>query len=253
MSAMFDNKVAIVTGAASGIGRAAALRFATEGAKVCLADLNGDGAAALASEIGANAISIKVDVSSRADNHDMFSKVVDKFGRVDAAFLNAGYLGPMNGFAELDEDLLDRHLSINLKGALWGIQSAMAHMTSGGSVVINASTAGLIGLSESPAYSASKHAIIGLMKSTSSALAQKGIRINAVCPGGVSTPMMGAPNVAIKPSSDLEMIPLRGIGTAQHVAEFALWLCSPAAGYITGHAHVIDAGLLASFWGGSLD
>jgi NAD(P)-dependent dehydrogenase (short-subunit alcohol dehydrogenase family) len=244
---VFQGKAVLVTGAASGIGRAAAIRFAQEGARLFAADLNFEGAARVAAEAGEGATAISVDVTSAASNQAMVDEVLRVAGRLDVAFLNAGYLGAMDGFAEMDEALLDRHLSVNLKGVFHGLKLVEPVICDGGAVVVNASTAGLVGLAESPCYSAAKHGVIGLVKASAPAFAARGARLNAICPGGVETPMIGGADIPILPPAALPRVPMRGMGTAQHVAEFALWLASPAAGYIHGQAHLIEAGLLSTF------
>ena len=247
MSRRFAGKHVLVTGGASGIGRAASIRFAEEGARVCVADLNGEGAAALAARIGGNAVAVHADVASAGGNAEMVVRAADPAGRLDVAFLNAGYLGPMHGFAGTDEALFDRHLAINLKGVFLGLKAIHGAMAEGGAVVVTASTAGVLGLEENPGYSAAKHGVIGLVKSCAPAFAAKGVRINVICPGGVDTPMMGAADCSILPAEDLARVPLRGMGSAQHVAEVALWLASPAAGFVNGQVQIVDAGLLSTF------
>ena len=244
---MFADKVVLVTGGASGIGRAAAIRFAQEGARVFVADLNLAGAEAVSAEIGARASAIAVDIVNAESNLAMVENVMMTAGRLDVAFLNAGYLGPMDGFEAAGEAAFDRLLAINLKGPFLGLKAVHPVIAKGGAVVVTASTAGLLGLHESPGYTASKHGVIGLVKASAPAFAARGVRINAICPGGVDTPMMGASDVAILPPQELERVPLRGSGSAQHVAEVALWLASPAAGFVNGQAHIVDAGLTATF------
>lgn len=243
----FAGKHVLVTGGASGIGRAAAIRFAQEGARVCVADLNGAGAAAVAGDIGGAAAWVEADVATTEGNAAMVKVAARPDGRIDVAFLNAGYLGPMDGFAATDEALFDRHVAINLKGAFLGLKAVHDVIAEGGAVVVTASTAGLVGLHESPGYTAAKHGVIGLVKASTPAFAAKGARINAICPGGVETPMMGSPDAAIVPPETLARVPLRGMGSAQQVAEVALWLASPAAAFVNGQAHIVDAGLLSVF------
>lgn len=243
----FAGRSVLVTGGASGIGRAAAIRFAQEGARVCVADLNGEGAAAVAAEIGASAVWVQVDISTAQGNAQMVAAALGAGGTLDVAFLNAGYLGPMGGFEATDEELFDRHLAINLKGAFLGLKAVHGVVADGGAVVVTSSTAGLLGLHESPAYSAAKHGVIGLVKASTPAFAAKGARINAICPGGVETPMMGSADQAIVTPDLLRRVPLRGMGSAQQVAEAALWLASPAAAFVNGQAHVVDGGLLSTF------
>ena len=243
----FTGKTVLVTGGASGIGRAAAIRFAQEGAAVTVADINLEGAQAVAAEIGQAARAIGADVASAADNARMARLATGAGGGLDVVFLNAGYLGPMDGFEATDEALFDRHIAINLKGVFLGLKATLPLITSGGAVVVTASAAGVIGLAESPAYTAAKHGVIGLVKAAAPAFAAHGARINAICPGSVETPMLGAADSPILPPGALGRVPLRGMGSAQHVAEVALWLSSPAAGFVNGQAHIVDAGLLSTF------
>ncbi len=251
MAGTFEGKVALVTGGASGIGRAAAIRFAQEGARVFVADLNLTGAEAVVAEIAAlghdDAKAIEVDVASYASNAAMIGAVMDAGGRLDVAFLNAGFYGAAEGLGSVDEAFFDRVIAINLKGTFNGIKAVEPVIAEGGAVVVTASAAGTIGISSNPAYGASKHGVIGLVKSCVDAFAARGARINAICPGGVATPLTGAPDVAIVPPQDLPRVPLRGFGSAQHVAEMALWLASPAAGFVNGQAQVMDAALLSTF------
>lgn len=247
MAGTFAGKVALVTGAASGIGRAAAIRYAQEGARVFCADLNLAGAEAVAAEIGGNASAVQVDVASYASNQAMVDAVMAQAGRLDVAFLNAGFYGAAEGLDTVDEAFFDRIVAINLKGTFGGIKAVQPVIAQGGAVVVTASAAGVIGHPANPAYSAAKHGIIGLVKSCVDAFAARGARINAICPGGVETPLIGAADVAMVDPQSLPRVPLRGMGSAQHVAEVALWLSSPAAGFITGQAQVLDAALLSTF------
>lgn len=247
MGMVFSNKSVIVTGAASGIGRAAAIRFAQEGANVCLADINIEGARHVARGIGSRAIAIETDITDSASYAHCITGAMKKFGALDVAFLNAGYLGPMEGIEATDEELFDRLITINLKGAFLGIKALMNVISDGGSIVVTASTAGVIGLAESPAYSAAKHGVLGLVKSCAPTMANRGARINAICPGAVNTPMLGESDETVIEPKNLSRVPLRGKGSAQHVAEVALWLASPASGFVNGQAHIVDAGLLSTF------
>jgi meso-butanediol dehydrogenase / (S,S)-butanediol dehydrogenase / diacetyl reductase len=243
----FAGKRVLVTGGASGIGRAAAIRFAQEGARVCVADIDGAGAEAVVSAIGGQATAVQADVATVEGNAAMIAAAIGDAGTLDVAFLNAGYLGPMGGFEATDEALFDRHLAINLKGVFLGLKAVHGAIAGGGAVVVTASTASLVGLHESPAYTAAKHGVLGLVRASTPAFAGKGARINAICPGGVETPMMGGADQAIVAPEKLGRVPLRGMGSAQHVAEVALWLAGPESGFVTGQAQVVDAGLLATF------
>ncbi len=240
-------KVVLVTGAAAGIGRAAACRYAQEGARVMLADRDAEGAHAVARSIGPSAAVVVADIATAGGNTAMVEATLEAFGRLDIAFLNAGYLGPMAGFEATDEALFDRHLAINLKGVFLGLKAVLPVIHDGGAVVVTASSAGMVGFAESPAYAAAKHGVIGLVKSVTPAFAARGVRINAICPGAVKTAMIGETDEAIIDPCELERVPLRGMGGAQHVAELALWLSSSAAGFVTGQAQLIDAGLLSTF------
>jgi NAD(P)-dependent dehydrogenase (short-subunit alcohol dehydrogenase family) len=247
MAKVFDGKVALVTGGASGIGRAAAIRFAQEGARVFVADLNLAGAEAVAAEIGGAAGAIKVDVADYANNQAMVAAVMEQAGRLDVVFLNAGLYGNAEGLDSVDEAFFDRVIAINLKGTFNGIKAVVPVIAEGGAVVVTASAAGVVGIPGNPAYGASKHGVIGLVKSCVEAFAARGARINVICPGGVATPLNGMPDVAIVDPNDLPRVPLRGFGTAQHVAEVALWLASPAAGFVNGQAQLVDGALLSTF------
>lgn len=247
MAGTFAGKVALVTGAASGIGRAAAIRYAQEGARVFCADLNLAGAQAVADLIGGGAGAVQVDVASFASNLAMVDAVMAQAGRLDVAFLNAGFYGAAEGLGSVDEAFFDRVIAINLKGTFGGIKAVEPVIAEGGAVVVTASAAGVVGHPGNPAYAASKHGVIGLVKSCVDAFAARGARINAICPGGVATPMNGIPDVDVIAPGDLERVKLRGFGSAQHVAEVALWLSSPAAGFVNGQAQLVDGGLLSTF------
>jgi NAD(P)-dependent dehydrogenase (short-subunit alcohol dehydrogenase family) len=251
MGKEFQGKSVIVTGGASGIGKAAVHRFADEGAKVCIADMDIARAETVAQEIGAKggtAFATKVDVASQADNDRMVAETVEKFGGLDIAFLNAGYYGPGTSFDDDDVTAFDRIIAINLRGCFLGIRSTGKAIRSGGAIVVTGSTGGILGLANNPAYSASKHGLIGLIRSAAEPMAEKGVRINAILPGGVNTPLnFGEMVDTYVAPEDLKPVPFRGYGESQHIAEFALFLASPRAGFINGGAHVIDGGLTSSF------
>ncbi|MFO1185716.1 MAG: SDR family oxidoreductase [Bauldia sp.] len=246
MAGLLEGKAALITGAASGIGAAAAQRFAAEGAAVCLADTDAAGLARvkrLLEATGARAVSVTADIGRREDNIAMIAQAVAAFDKLDAAFLNAGVLGGMAGFDALTPELFDRVVRTNLYGVFYGLKALLPVVSAGGAVVVTASTAGLFGLSENAAYSASKHGIVGLVRSAAAAFAAKRIRLNAICPGGVATPMAGVPQSdALVAPADLAMPDFRGMASPQHVAELAVFLASSRASAITGACHVVDVG-----------
>ena len=247
---MFEGKVALVTGGASGIGAAAAQRFAQEGAAVVVADMNRDGAEAVAELIrkaGGRASAVGCDVSKAADNAAMVAAAIDGFGGLDAAYLNAGAYTQLP-FDEHDEASFDRMVAINLKGAYLGLKAVLPALNKGGAAVVTASTSGVIGLSVAAAYSAAKHGVIGLVRSSSQAFAAKGARVNAICPGPVATAILGVAGVpSVQDADSLEPTPYAGTLSPQHIAELALFLASPRAGGINGQYMIADAGYLASY------
>lgn len=245
----FEGQVALVTGAGSGIGRAAARRFAAEGAAVVVADLNGEGAAATAAlirETGGRATAVTADIASEADNQAMFDAAERDYGGIDHAFLNAGMLQPYVPFEQVTTALFDKLIAVNLRGAFLGLQLALARLRPGGACVVTASAAGLIGFSEAAAYATSKHGLVGLVRSAARAFADKGLRVNAVCPGMVLTPMNGiAQDDAL--AEELSHPGYRGGLSAQHIAEVALFLMSNRAAGVNGQAQLVDSALLSSF------
>ena len=242
---MFEGKVAIVTGGALGMGRAAARRFAEEGAKVCVADIDPEGAQATVDAIrkaGGEAFACQVDIAQEDDNDRMVAETVDRYGGLDAAHLNAAILGDLVDFFEGSVANYDRVIAVNQRGCYLGLRSVGRVIRRGGAVVVMSSTAGLKGWNMNAPYSASKHAIIGLVRSAAHAFAAKGVRINAVCPGTVNTRMF-----VDDPAEDLAMPPFAGIATPQHVAELVLYLASSRAAFVTGAIHTVDGGSMSSF------
>jgi NAD(P)-dependent dehydrogenase (short-subunit alcohol dehydrogenase family) len=251
LSKSFDGKAILITGGASGIGKAAAFRFADEGGAITVADLDIDRATKVTEAIvakGGKAIATKADIASEADNERIVAETVAAFGGIDVAFLNAGFYGPGTSFFDDDVAGFDRIIAINLRGTFLGIRAAGKAIKPGGAIVVTGSTGGILGLGNNPAYSASKHGVIGLVRSAAEPLAEKGIRINAILPGGVNTPM-NFENVEdiYVPPDELKQPAFRGYAEAQHIAEFALFLASARSAYSTGAAHVVDGGLTSSF------
>ncbi len=245
----FAGKVALITGGGSGIGRSACQLFAREGAQVVVADINLEGAqrtVALIGQAGGQSIAVSANIANEADNAAMFKAARDAFGGVDYAFLNAGILQPYVPFDQLTLEVFDRVMSVNLRGAFLGLQQALAHLRPNGACVVTASAAGLIGFSEAAAYSTSKHGVVGLVRSAARAFAARKLRVNAICPGMVMTPLIGM-EAQEKIVETLEDPQYRGGLTAQHVAEVALFLMSRRASALNGQAQAVDAATLSAF------
>ena len=253
MAGSLAGKVALITGGASGIGRAAALVFAREGATLIVADMNEEGAqqtAHMITETGGEALALQVDVTRAAAVEAMISQAVDAYGRLDCAYNNAGILGaPFMRVTEYTEDEWDRIIDVNMKGVWLCMKYEIPHMMQqgGGAIVNTASAAGLIGSAAFPIYDASKHGVVGLTKSVALQYAKRGIRVNAVCPGVIETPMVAA-GIEANPRFEQGAIasnPSGRMGHPEEVAEAVAWLCSDAASFVTGHAMSVDGGLLA--------
>jgi NAD(P)-dependent dehydrogenase (short-subunit alcohol dehydrogenase family) len=247
-----ENKVALVTGGGSGIGRACALAFAREGAKVVVADVmerGGEETVQMIREAGGESIFVKTDVSKTADVEALVKSAVDTYGRLDCAINNAGIEGIMAPTADYTEENWDRVININLKGVWLCMKYEIPEMQKQGSgaIVNMASVAGLVGFQGMPAYCASKGGIIQLTKVAALEYAKAGIRVNAVCPGVIRTPMVervtgGNPEAEAQFTA---MEPVGRMGTPGEIAESVVWLCSDAASFITGHPMVVDGGLTA--------
>lgn len=241
-------KVALVTGAGSGIGRAVALAFAEAGASVVVGDISSQGgqeAARLIREAGGKAVFQACDVSKASDVRAMVEATVREFGRMDYACNIAGIHNPMpEALVDADEDVWDRIIAVNLKGIFLCMKHEVRQMLAqgGGAIVNMASLAGILAESGCYAYVASKHGIMGLTKTAAFDYARKGIRINAVCPAGIETPgLMEAPEEFRQRLR--ETTPVGRIGTPAEVASAVLWLCSDAAGFVTGSGLVMDGGV----------
>ncbi|MBK9142098.1 MAG: SDR family oxidoreductase [Candidatus Melainabacteria bacterium] len=248
-SGKFQNKVVLVTGAASGIGKATALAFAREGARLVLADLEGEqgeATAARAREMGAEAFFVRTDISSGQEVERLVASALETYGRLDCAHNNAGIEGTRIPSADLDEKEFQKIIDINLKGTWLCMKHELKAMLAngGGSIVNTASIAGCVGLAGLSAYTASKHGIVGLTRAASLEYAKKNIRINAICPGPIKTPMVE--NV-VKAAPQLEaailaLEPVGRLGEPEEVASAVLFLSSEEASFMTGHAMVVDGG-----------
>ncbi|MFZ3060799.1 MAG: SDR family oxidoreductase [Candidatus Methanoperedens sp.] len=247
-----ENKVALVTGGSSGIGRACALAFAREGAKVVVADVlvgGGEETVQMIRKAGGESIFVKTDVSKTADVEALVKRAVDTYGRLDCAINNAGIEGIMAPTADCTEENWDRVININLKGVWLCMKYEIPEMQKQGSgaIVNMASVAGLVGFQGMPAYCASKGGIIQLTKVAALEYAKAGIRVNAVCPGVIRTPVVervtgGNPEAEAQFTA---MEPVGRMGTPGEIAESVVWLCSDAASFVTGHPMVVDGGLVA--------
>jgi NAD(P)-dependent dehydrogenase (short-subunit alcohol dehydrogenase family) len=257
MPGRVEGKVALVTGGASGIGRATALTFAREGAKLIIADMNAEGGQQtvhIIKENGGEAIFVPTDVTQATAVEALISKAVETYGRLDCAHNNAGISGAGIGgeqrtlTAEYPEERWHQVIAINLTGVWLCMKYEIAQMlTQGGGAIVNtASVAGLVGLPYASAYVASKHGVVGLTKTAALEYAKQGIRVNCVCPGYIQTPMT-APGVQDPDRKALIIAsePVGRIGNPEEVAEAVVWLCSDAASFVTGHTMTIDGGYVA--------
>jgi len=248
----FENKVALVTGAASGMGLATAKAFAQAGAAVALADISEDAVRSAAEELvsaGHRAIAVRCNVADESEVAAMIEQTVTTFGRLDAAFNNAGVQSPAVETADATGAEFDRVIGINLRGVWNCMKYELRQMREQGSgaIVNNSSIGGLIGIPGRAIYHASKHGVIGLTKSAALEYASRGIRINAVCPGAIETPMIA--DMIAKESLTMEDF-LRNqllgrLGRPEEIAAAVLWLCSPGASLVIGHALAVDAGYTA--------
>jgi len=255
MAGLLDGKSALITGGGGGIGRATALAFAREGARVAVADVAEEAAretVALVNAAGGQAISLSGDVSRDADVRAIIDAVVGTYGRLDCAFNNAGIAGwhvdaILKKTAEWSEEAFDRMIAVNLKGVWLCMRHELPQMQAQGSgaIVNTGSIAGLVGLPNSSAYVAAKHGVIGLTKTAALEYAESNIRVNAVCPGYIKTPMT-EPSMRLRGEAILAQTPLKRMGSPEEIAEMVVWLCSERASYVSGAAYNVDGGWMAT-------
>jgi NAD(P)-dependent dehydrogenase (short-subunit alcohol dehydrogenase family) len=247
MTGTMTGKVALVTGGGSGIGRAVAVAFANEGANVVVADINeetGKETIGLVEGAGVKALFVKCDVSKGEDVKDMIGAVIAAFGRLDYACNDAGIHNPLpESFHDLDENMWDAIIAVNLKGVMLCMKHEVPPMMKqGGGVIVNiASLGGLVAEPGSFAYTASKHGVMGLTKAAAFQYARDGIRISAVCPAVVETPMVASAPEEVKQYLK-SLHPIGRFGKPEEVAGAVMWLCSDLSAFVTGTGIVLDGG-----------
>ena len=253
MPGPLDGRVALVTGGGSGIGRASSLAYARDGAKVVIVDVNVEGGEETVQSIkeaGGEAILVHADVSKAVEVQQMVDRTVEAYGRLDCAFNNAGVSGRSRGtMVDHSEEEWDRVIGINLKGVWLCMKAQIPQMLKqgGGAIVNNASVAGLVGIRRTSAYVAAKHGVVGLTKAAALEYAESGIRVNAVCPGYINTPLVRSVFDQLEGMEE-EVIarhPLGRLGEPHEIAEAVVWLSSDAASFVTGHTMTVDGGYVA--------
>jgi NAD(P)-dependent dehydrogenase (short-subunit alcohol dehydrogenase family) len=254
----FHGKVALITGGGNGIGRAAAVGFATRGAKVVVVDRDqaaGEATAGILRQQGAEAMFVAADVTQSADVQNYVTVALEKYGSVDCFYNNAGIEGSLAPTHQYDEDMFDRVMAVNVKGVFLGLRHVLPVMLKQGSgaVVNTASVAGLVASPGMPAYVASKHAVIGLTKTAAGEVARAGVRVNCVCPGPIDTRMIHSLESMLNPDDPKSVenryqanIPIGRYGTADEVANLVIFLSSDLASNITGAQYVVDGGRTAT-------
>jgi NAD(P)-dependent dehydrogenase (short-subunit alcohol dehydrogenase family) len=250
MKRLLEGRTALVTGGASGIGRASALAYAREGARVMVTDVNEAAGLRVAAEIreaGGDARFAVADVSREDAVEGMVRATIEAFGSLDCALNNAGMTGPMGPLPSLSLEDFERVMRLNLTGVFLCMKHEIPAMTAGGAIVNMASGSGMIPTPGLAPYCASKHGVLGLSRTAAVENARTGIRINAICPGSIDTPMLQS---AMAIDSQVKKMILAGqpggrLGTPEEVAEAVVWLCSERASFVTGHSMLVDGGALA--------
>jgi NAD(P)-dependent dehydrogenase (short-subunit alcohol dehydrogenase family) len=254
MAGILDGKVALITGAGSGIGQATSRIFAREGAKLVLADVveeGGNRTLKMVQDLGAEAIFVRCDVSQWNDVEGAVNEAVQAYGRIDCAFNNAGIEGKGDNTHECTQENWDRVLAIDLTGVWLCMKAEIAQMLlqgGNGSIVNTSSGAGLAGVRGMPAYVAAKHGVAGLTRAAALEYGKQNIRINAVCPGPIRTPMMGR-LLQNRPDAEQRFArsePLKRLGEPEEIGEAVAWLCSDRASYVTGLPMPVDGGFMAT-------
>ncbi len=245
-----EGKVALATGSASGIGRATALAFAEQGARVALADIDSDGGhqtLRLIRQKGGEAVFVRADVTRAHEVEALIDEVARTFGGLDYAFNNAGIVGTPSSTVECTEENWDQVIAVNLKGVFLCMKSEIPLMLKRGhgAIVNMSSIAGLVGIRRNIAYVASKHGVVGLTRAAALEYAQAGIRINAVCPGFVRTPILKLDTNPAMERHYLAAEPMGRLGRPEEIAVAVVWLCSDSASFVTGHTFSVDGGLVA--------
>lgn len=252
MAGLLTGKVALVTGAGSGIGRASALAFAREGARVVVSDVvveGGEETVTMITQAGGESIFVKTDVAQAVAVEALIKQAVETYGRLDCAHNNAGIAGAAARTADYSQAHWDRVIAINLKGVWLCMKSEIQQMLSqgGGAIVNTASVAGLVGFRSGSAYVAAKHGVVGLTKTAALEYAKSNIRVNAVCPGVIRTPMFER-GLKVDPRIEDTMAakePVGRLGKPEEIAAAVVWLSSDAASFVTGFPMAVDGGWIA--------